>query len=199
MTRTETDWARAGIQAEVPVQSADYARSARRRFAITLGFVRDLPQPVLDLGPANALARAVEQRFEVRVEHTGQLDLDRELLRTAFPGPWAAITAFEILEHVMNPLFVLDGCREVLRPDGVLYITVPRRHPHEWLFGKSPEHFHEFAPDEMRWVIDKAGFAIARFTTANTSEMGFGVRPLLRRTFRNLMLAECRLRVGGGR
>jgi hypothetical protein len=199
MTRTETDRARAGIQAEVPVQSADYARSARRRFATTLGFVRDLPQPVLDLGPANALARAVEQRFAVRVDHTGDVDLDREPLRKSRPGPWAAITAFEILEHVMNPLFVLDGCREILRADGVLYVTVPRRHPHEWLFGKSPEHFHEFAPDELKWLIDKAGFTIARFETANTSEMGFGVRPLLRRTFRNLLLVECRPRPVAGR
>jgi hypothetical protein len=81
----------------------------------------------------------------------------------------------------------------------VLYVTVPRRHPHEWLFGKSPEHFHEFAPDELKWLIDKAGFTIARFESANTSEMGVGVRPLLRRTFRNLMLVECRPRLAASR
>jgi hypothetical protein len=199
VSRAEIQWTRGGIQAEVPVESAGYAQGARRRFAATLAFVRDLPAPVLDLGPPNALARAVEARFAAGIEHTGAHDLDREPLRGFRPGPWGAITAFEILEHVLNPLFVLDGCRDVLRPDGVLYVTVPRRHPHEWLFGKSPEHFHEFAPDELRWVIDKAGFAIARLEIANTSEMAFGVRPLLRRTFHNLMLAECRPRPAAGR
>jgi SAM-dependent methyltransferase len=185
---------RTGIQSEVQVDSDDYARGARRRFATTLGFVPVLTAPILDLGPSNALGRAMEARFRVHIEHTGTYDLDREPLPKFRPGPWSTITAFEILEHVMNPLFVLDGCREIVRPDGVLYITVPRRHPHEWMFGKSPEHFHEFAPDELRWLIDKAGFAIARFETANTSEFALGVRPLLRRGFRNLLLVECRPR-----
>lgn len=190
---------RDGIQAEVPVESAEYARGARRRFATTLEFVNALSDPILDLGPPNAFARELERQFDVHIEHTGTHDLDREPLQAFRPGPWAAITAFEILEHVMNPLFVLDGCREVLRSNGVLWLSVPRRHPHEWLFGKSPEHFHEFAPDEFRWLIDKAGFVTTRFTMSNTSEMSLGLRPLLRRGFRNLLLAECRLRPGTGR
>lgn len=181
-----------GIQAEVPVETPDYARSARRRFAVTMGFVESLPQPVLDLGPPNALARVMEERFGVTIDHTGTHDLDREALPSFQPGPYAAITAFEILEHLLNPLFVLDGCRDVIRDDGVLYLTVPQRNPHEWLFGKSPEHFHEFAADELRWVVEKAGFRIERFEPANTSEMGLGVRPLLRRAFRNLLLLRCR-------
>lgn len=183
-----------GIQAEVAVDDAAYARAARRRFAATLGFVTELPAPVLDLGPANALARELEKRHGVRIEHTGTHDLDRERLASFLPGPYAAVTAFEILEHVLNPLFVLDGCREVLRPDGTLFVTVPRRHPHEWLFGKSPEHFHEFAADELRWLLDKAGFEVERFVLANTSEMGLGVRPVLRRFSRNLFLVRCRVR-----
>lgn len=192
MTEVDRSWSRAGIQAEVPVGSTDYARGAQRRFAVTLGFLAPLAAPVLDLGPPNALAREMERRFGVRVEHTDAHDLDREALPGFRAGPWATITAFEILEHVMNPLFVLDGCRAVLRGDGVLYVTVPRRHPHEWLFGKSPEHFHEFAPDELRWVVEKAGFEIERFEMANTSEWTVGVRPVLRRMFQNLLLARCR-------
>ena len=189
------DWSRTGIQAEVPVESEGYARAAQRRFAVTLRhLVPPLQQPVLDLGPANALARTIERRHNVRVDHTGAHDLDREGLAGICPGPYGTITAFEILEHLMNPLFVLEGCREVLRPNGVLYLSVPRRHPHEWLFGKSPEHFHEFAPDELRWLLDRAGFDIAHFAMANTSELGVGVRPVLRRLFRNLLVVRCQPR-----
>jgi SAM-dependent methyltransferase len=187
-------WSQSGIQAEVPVDDAAYARAARRRFAATLGFVTELRAPVLDLGPPNALARRLEARHGLRIEHTGMHDLDRERVPGFCPGPYATITAFEILEHLLNPLFVLDGCRAALRPDGVLYVTVPRRHPHEWLFGKSPEHFHEFAADELRWLLDKAGFEVERFALANTSAMSLGVRPLLRRWIRNLFLVRCRVR-----
>lgn len=190
-----SDWSRTGIQTEVPVESEDYARAARRRFAVTLGHLETLQAPVLDLGPANALARAIERRHGVCVEHTGTHDLDRERLADICPGPYGTITAFEILEHLMNPLFVLEGCREVLRPGGALYLTVPRRHPHEWLFGKSSEHFHEFTPDELRWLLDRAGFDVASFTMANTSELSLGVRPLLRRLFHNLLVVRCHPRV----
>jgi SAM-dependent methyltransferase len=189
------DWSRTGIQAEVPVDDDGYAHGSRRRFAITLQqLVAPLAQPVLDLGPANALAREIERQHALRVQQTGTHDLDRERLTSFCPGPYGTITAFEILEHVMNPLFVLDGCREVLRPDGVLYLSVPRRHPHEWLFGKSPEHFHEFAPDELRWLLDKAGFDVTAFQIVNTSALHLGVRPLLRRLFANLLVVRCRPR-----
>ncbi len=82
----------------------------------------------------------------------------------------------------------------MLQPGGVLYASVPRRHPWEWLFGKSPEHFHEFARDELMWLFDKAGFGVERVVERNTSALGKGVRPLLRRLFRNLILVKCRPR-----
>lgn len=183
-----------GIQAEVPVQSAAYARAAERRFRATLDCLQRLREPILDLGPPNALAQKAEKRFGVTLTHTGNHDLDRERLSSFCPGPYASITGFEILEHVMNPLFVLDGCREALRQDGFLYLSVPRRHPWEWLFGKSPEHFHEFGRDELRWLLDKAGFEIVRWVELNTSQLSIGLRPLLRRLFRNLIFVECRPR-----
>jgi len=192
------DVSRSGIQLEVPVASEDYARGSRRRFDVTMRFVAPLRVPVLDLGPPNALARLFERRDQVQIEHTGTYDLDRTSLQAVHAGPFATVTAFEILEHLMNPLFVLDGCRQVLQPDGVLFLSVPRRHPHEWLFGKSPEHFHEFTTEELRWLIERAGFDVERFELANTSTLGIGVRPLLRRMFKNLILVRCRPRPARG-
>ena len=194
MSADEGSFDRTGIQAEVPVDSATYARGARRRFRVTLDFIDVLPQPALDMGPPNALAHDMQRRFGVELENTGAHDLDREPIAAVRAGPFAAITSFEVLEHVMNPLFVLDGCRAVLQRHGVLYVSVPRRHPWEWLFGKSPEHFHEFARDELVWLLDKAGFEVEKLEMHNTSELGMGVRPVLRRLFRNLILVKCRPR-----
>ncbi|MFQ5599654.1 MAG: class I SAM-dependent methyltransferase [Candidatus Krumholzibacteriia bacterium] len=185
---------RAGIQAEVEVDSKAYAAGSRRRFDATLRCIESVQPPALDIGPPNALAREVERRFGVTIENTGMHDLDRERIRDFCPGPYATITGFEILEHLLNPLLVLDGCREVLQPDGVLYVSVPRRSAWEWLFGKSPEHFHEFAADELRWMLDKGGFQIERWVELSTSEMSFGIRPLLRRLMRNLLFVKCRPR-----
>jgi len=184
----------AGIQAEVAVDSAAYAQAARRRFQATLGAIDSLQAPVLDLGPPNALARELQRRFGVAIENTGTYDLDRERLGDLRPGPYATITSFEVLEHLMNPLFVLDGSRDILRPDGVLLLSVPRRNSWEWLFGKCAEHFHEFAPDELRWLLDKAGFEVLRWEEHGTSELGPGIRPLLRRLIRNLIFVRCRPR-----
>jgi SAM-dependent methyltransferase len=180
------------IQADVPVDSEAYAQGSRRRFRKTLSNVDALAAPVLDLGPPNALARVAARQFGVEIAHTDEHDLDRERLSEFRPGPWATITAFEILEHLMNPLFVLDGCREVLQPDGVLYLSVPRRHPWEEFFGKSPEHFHEFTHDELRWLLHKANFRIELWVELNTTELHLGLRPLLRRLFHNLFFVKCR-------
>lgn len=187
-----------GIQAEVQVESEAYARASRRRFDVTLRHVQAMREPALDLGPPNALAREVERRHGVHLEHTGAHDLDRERLATFCVGPYATITAFEILEHLLNPLFVLDGCREIIQPEGVLYVSVPRRNGCEWVFGKSPEHFHEFAPDELRWVLEKAGFTIVREAHVNSSVLAPGIRPLLRRLLRNLLVLECSPRGASG-
>jgi hypothetical protein len=197
MTRVDekqADWSRTGIQAEVPVESPAYARASRRRFDVTLRGIQSLRGPVLDLGPPNALAREMERRYGVNIVHTDAHDLDRERLGAFRPGPYGTITAFEILEHVLNPLFVLDGCREVLLPHGTLHVSVPRRNGCEWVFGKSPEHFHEFAPDELRWLLTKAGFEIEHWDAANSSVLSPGLRPLLRRLLRNLLLVRCRVR-----
>jgi len=38
------------------------------------------------------------------------------------------ITAFETLEHLENPVAVLEQCKRILKPDGVLIGSVPLKH-----------------------------------------------------------------------
>jgi hypothetical protein len=194
MTRHRPRIETSGIQSEVAVDAPQYAEGSQRRFEATLRCIPALSPPALDLGPPNVLARVMTARFGVPIENTGQHDLDREPLAACCAGPYATITAFEILEHVLNPLFVLDGCRQVLRPDGVLYLSVPRRSAWEWLYGKCAEHFHEFTRDELHWVVEKAGFDVVRHVDLRTTEMSPGIRPLLRRIRPNLFFLECRPR-----
>lgn len=153
-----------------------------RRFRLTLAWVRAvLPPParLLDLGPPNTLGeRFREVGYEV--SFTGAVDLDEKPEVAAEAAD--AVTAFEVLEHVLNPLGVLQA---VTAPR--LFASVPLslwfapayRHPTDpW-----DRHFHEFEDWQFDWLLDKAGWRITRRTKWTNPTPGFplGVRPWLRR------------------
>ncbi len=154
--------------------------SHQRRYNKTLAFMRaSLPPParLLDIGTPNAfsaqLAEAGYQVFNTQGE-----DLDDE------PGAVAAYptdvaTAFEIFEHLLNPLGVL---RQIQAP--VLFASIPLRlwfapayrHPtNRW-----DQHFHEFEDWQFDWLLEKAGWKIVRREKWTSPVYTPGIRPLLR-------------------
>jgi SAM-dependent methyltransferase len=56
------------------------------------------------------------------------------------------VVCFEVIEHVEEPLTVLDELVRVLAPGGLLLISSPNRGVHQT---SSPNHRHEFAPAEL--------------------------------------------------
>jgi 2-polyprenyl-3-methyl-5-hydroxy-6-metoxy-1,4-benzoquinol methylase len=61
-----------------------------------------------------------------RVDRFIQGDLDKGLPREIDgEGPFDVVLAADVLEHVRSPELVLDQCREVLTPRGVLVASVP--------------------------------------------------------------------------
>ena len=151
------------------------------RFERTLAFVGASVAPparLLDLGPDNALARAFRQRGYA-VGNTGTTDLDDE--PGAAAGAADALTGFEILEHLVNPLGVL---RAATAPR--LFVSVPRR---LWFAPayRSPSdpwdrHFHEFEDWQFDWLLDKAGWDVVRRErwTPRRAGLPLGLRPILR-------------------
>jgi len=75
-----------------------------------------------------------------------------------------------ILEHVIDPLYLLQLCRKRLRPDGVLIIEVPLENSifHQYLLKhcliktvfeyKYPEHLSMFNLEGLRGITKRAGF-----------------------------------------
>jgi SAM-dependent methyltransferase len=82
---------------------------------------------------------------------------------------FAAVTAFDVVEHVPDPLPMLARIREWLRPDGVLALTLPDasswtaaamgRH---WFYYTAPDHVHYFTPPTIARLLERAGFADVR-------------------------------------
>lgn len=76
-----------------------------------------------------------------------------------------AIGAFDVLEHIEEDEAVLRQLHKALKPDGLLYITVPQ---HRWLWSAIDEyacHARRYDADELHAKVREAGFEIVRSTS----------------------------------
>lgn len=82
-------------------------------------------------------------------------------------GSFDIITAFEVLEHVRNPLELMRNVARLLRPNGMFYLTTPNfnsvsRHilGVQWHVIEYPEHLFYFTPATLRNMAKRAGLAV---------------------------------------
>ena len=162
------------------LKKVEKKRAVARRFEKTLKFVGEsLPPPsrIFDLGTPNDLSRFLQtQGYDVSNTNGEDLDVDPECI--AREG-YEATTAFEILEHLVNPMGVL---LEIKSPK--LFATVPltlwfskayrsKRDPWD-------RHFHEFEDWQFDWLLEKAGWKVVRRQKWTNPSIIPGIRPLLR-------------------
>ncbi len=57
-----------------------------------------------------------------------------EELAATQPEPFDVITCLEMLEHVPDPASVIATCRQLLKPDGHLFLSTINRNPKSYLF-----------------------------------------------------------------
>lgn len=82
-----------------------------------------------------------------------------DVRRLAFDdGAFDLVVCFEVIEHVDEPLLVLDELARVLRPGGMLLVSSPNR---DRYVPGNPHHRHEFTRPELQAALD-ARFASAR-------------------------------------
>ena len=84
----------------------------------------------------------------------------------AHRGAYDLVLVAETLEHVPDPVSFLRGCRELLREDGILCVTVPNACSPKigirTLFGRErvhPDHFVYYSPRTLERTLRSAGFA----------------------------------------
>ncbi|MDX1440378.1 MAG: hypothetical protein R3284_10800 [Rubricoccaceae bacterium] len=137
------------------------------------------PASLLDLGPPNPLGDRFKQLGYDVLNTEGDLDFDYQQIQRHNVD---AVTAFEILEHLVAPFNVL---RAISAPR--LFTTVPLR---LWFASayRNPNdpwdcHFHEFEDWQFGWLLEKAGWntlSEEKWIPAR-SGLTVGFRPLLRR------------------
>ncbi len=152
-----------------------------KRYRITQEFVDkhlDPSEKILDLGVDNPFSeRLREQGYRVDNTQGEDLDFDRSMVQNE---DYDAVTAFEIIEHLLNPFSLLN---EIKSPK--LLISVPLR---LW-FAKAYQsktddrdrHFHEFEAWQLRWLLEKTGWRIIDEVQFTNPVNKIGFRPLLRR------------------
>lgn len=121
-----------------------YAFEATHQFAEVAHFdLVDISQSSLDL------ARGILGDRKINFYHKNIFDFSAH-------QQYHFITMGEVLEHLENPLQMLQKIGQLLLPDGVCYLTTPINAPmidHIYLFSNE---------DEIRNLLDRAGFKILR-------------------------------------
>ncbi|NTV02381.1 MAG: class I SAM-dependent methyltransferase [Chlorobiaceae bacterium] len=163
------------------------------RWEKSIGFLRGAGiagRPVacgLDIGDRTPMTGMLEELFGCRFDTTS-VDLDTGALDGSYP----VVAAFEVLEHLYNPLHLLLEARKVLDPGAAsrLFVSTPAWKP---LFLQSPDHFHEMPRRSLESLFDRAGFTVVRRGEFRIRPFGFcltGIRPLLRCMFERIRIYE---------
>jgi len=137
------------------------------------GFFLDLARSqgweVLGSEVSEFSAGYARERFglDVRLGTLRQLHLDT--------ASFHAVTMWDVIEHVVDPLAELQEVRRILRPQGVLSIITPdagswmaRLLGRRWEeFRRVREHIYFFSRRTMRDMLRKAGLEVVRMESAD--------------------------------
>lgn len=92
------------------------------------------------------------------------------------PNSYDAVTMNHVVEHLRDPLKVLQYCHDILSEGGQLVITTPNAkslghhiYKRSWRGLEFPRHLFVFTPKSMRLLIEKAGFKVLATKTLSRS------------------------------
>ena len=152
----------------------------KKRYEKTLNLLQKFvskQSTILDIGVRNQFSELMKEKGYHVVNTQGE-DLDFEASEL---GKYHAdfVTALEILEHLVNPLGVLQNL-----PANKLLVTIPLR---LW-FAKAYRnmsdprdcHYHEFEDWQLDMLLEKAGWEIKFREKWTHPVRKIGIRPLLR-------------------
>jgi SAM-dependent methyltransferase len=91
-----------------------------------------------------------------------------ELTDACFPDDFFDVIQLkDVLEHLVKPHMAMNEIKRILKPDGVVYITMPNtRGPSFWLFGENwfnleiPRHVISYSPRALEFLCNATGFEI---------------------------------------
>ena len=148
--------------ADIRVLDVGCSRGAFLAAGAQLGFRMEGVEPAAGIAAA---ARAQGHKV-----HTGTL-ADAALS----PASFDAVTLFEVIEHLKEPLALLRECHRVLRPDGVLALTtgntaswtaaIMRERWDYFHIARDAGHISFYNPRSLELLATRSGFRLERLQT----------------------------------
>lgn len=160
----------------------------KRRAALVRSQVRTAQPRLLEIGCAYGVFLEAAQRagFEVSGielskpaasyarEHLKAEVVQGELESTPLPDAgFDAVCGWDVLEHVLNPLSFMQTVARVLRPGGVVALSVPyfsslpaRLFRSRWWTLRPEQHIWHFTPDTLRRLFADAGLTPRRMVVS---------------------------------
>ena len=122
------------------------------------------------------------------VERGANVALCQDFLSYPTEATFDAVTFNHVLEHVPSPSAYLRRARQVLKPGGLVLISVPtydslsrRLFGPYWTHLDLPRHLFHFSAHTLRLLVERAGFRVLDLTFDCHEENALGVRDSLRR------------------
>lgn len=92
--------------------------------------------------------------------------LEGDILSLDLPiDSYDLVTSYHVIEHLLDPVGMLQRCYQLLSSQGVLFVETPnisslgaRIRGSKWSHIIPPEHIVYFSPDSLRYALQKAGF-----------------------------------------
>lgn len=109
---------------------------------------------ILDIGERNPLTTRLEGRNGVVIDNT---DFDLDECEWLSRPVYDVIIMSHVIEHLFNPLRVLQGLKSIMKDNGTLYVIAPIK-PY-WIT-PAKCHFHEMDHRNFKRLIARAGFKI---------------------------------------
>ena len=106
-----------------------------------------------------------------------------------------------VLEHIENPLIILEHIYKKIDKNGILFVGVPnigglfpKLQKENWQYLQPSQHIYQFTPKTIKLLLKKAGFKPIKCNTANrVFKYKFNILNLILNKFINPILEKMKL------
>ncbi len=88
-------------------------------------------------------------------------------------APYDVLAMFHVIEHIQNPVTLLDACRKLIKPGGLLVLKTPnvassiaRITGSSWHWVSPPAHLYLYSPETLRRLLTKSGYQPLTFQSS---------------------------------
>jgi len=158
-------------------------------------FIGKLQGDCIDIGKINPKVEYLKYYNPgTKIEQIITEDLNFDMLT----GHYDNILLFEVLEHLQNPLWCMYQLKQILKPQGSIWILMYARPRFMW----NPEHYFEIPKKHLqKWILEPLDLQIERHKKVYPSHSLFyyftGFKHFMRLFFNGMDIYQIKIKNNG--